>query len=221
MHLWCNQQNPSVSRKIYFLLFDTAKFSVSIVCCKFCRKFEPDRPKMRFLRTFSNGRIISNSSFRENSFWSASFFFSWKLDFNISQLRNVIQKRILGRWGTNFWQKIHRVAPKTRKSFPSYVWVLARASCIRFYNTWRYFFKSTFIRTTRQDFVIYRKTIISRRTWTYFRPIFSLKQFLVKTVFIHFPMPCPEKLFSPTYAWVLLIASHFTFSILRRILRVQ
>jgi len=73
-------------------------------------------------------RINSNSSFQENSFWSWALF--WKLDFKISQLQSIIQKRISGRSGPNFWYKIQHGAENEEKIFLTYAWVLAKASRI-------------------------------------------------------------------------------------------
>jgi len=56
----------------------------SIASCIFRRKFELDRPKIRFFGKFWSG-IISNSSFQKNSFRSWVFLKSWFLKFITSK----------------------------------------------------------------------------------------------------------------------------------------
>jgi len=73
-----------------------------------------------------------------------------------------------------------------------------------YYNTWRWIFKSTFIRATRQMTRLcdFRKNDYFRTNLDLFRINFWHNVFVV-----HY-LPCPEKFCFPTYASVLLIASH-------------
>jgi len=69
---------------------------------------------------------------------------------------------------------------------PTYGWILAEASCMMAYDTWRLIFKFTCIRTSGRMTRFSKKTNISEQTWTYFRQIFGIKQFFMKIAFSPF-----------------------------------
>jgi len=131
--------------------------------CIFCRKFEHDHPRIRFLRSLRS-RIISNSSFWENSFWNwalhenlISRLVNFKTSYKSERLANRVQ--IFGK--NAVWYR------KRENFFPTFAKDLAKASCtsIMSYDIW--IFKRTFIRATRkwQDFTIFQETAILRHFW--------------------------------------------------------
>jgi len=138
--MWYNQQNPGISREIVLLFLGTTDFGIASWI--FCRKFEPDRPKIPFRRKFCS-RHISKSIFR-------------KTKFEIYLFENLILRLVNFKtlYGSEFsadrvqiFGKRCRMVPKTTKTiFQLMIGFRHMHHNVMFYDTWRWIFKSTFIR---------------------------------------------------------------------------
>jgi len=127
--------------------------------------------KIRFIRFWS--RLLSKSSFQENSYWGWAFLKSWFWDQSTSKRHMKTNFRPIG---FKFLVKDTRGYWKRGKKSYSWGWVLSEASCIRFTIHGNKFWNvcSSVQQDKWRDFVIFEKTNISQQTRTYFRWTFVI-----------------------------------------------